>query len=152
MSVTTILTVLCLFSADPAYPKSSHNRITFFDMNTPETIPPPPQTSAQDSVVCFVDRFVVPPDSRDAFITRMQLNRRFIRTLPGFIHDTVYEGRDATGKILILTIAVWKNEACLQQAKAAVQAAYKEEGFDPPAFMERLHITMDRAQYKRLSE
>jgi hypothetical protein len=42
---------------------------------------------------------------------------------------------------------VWQNDDALRQAKEAVQAEYKRQGFDPAEFMKQLNVTMDRGIY-----
>ena len=46
-----------------------------------------------------------------------------------------------------MTTAVWEDQECLDEAKDAVLSQYKKIDFDPKAFMERLHIKMERQQY-----
>ena len=57
--------------------------------------------------VHFIDKFFVPEKAKQEFTERMNINRNFIKTLPGFIEDTVYEQRDEQGNLHMLTIAVW---------------------------------------------
>jgi steroid delta-isomerase-like uncharacterized protein len=103
----------------------------------------------QDNVV-FIDKFIVPATSRAEFMDRVKVNRDFIKTLTGFVKDAAYTQTtsDGSGNLVYVTIAVWKDEATLEKAKAAVQAKYKSEGFDMPAMLKRLHITLDRGTYK----
>jgi heme-degrading monooxygenase HmoA len=98
----------------------------------------------------FIDKFFVPANAKSEFIHRMNINRSFIKTLPGFIRDDVYVRHDEEQNLVCITIAVWESEEALAKAKLAVQAEYKREGFDPAAMIERLNIKMDRAVYKKL--
>ena len=41
-------------------------------------------------------------------------------------------------------------KAALDKAKEQVQAAYRQEGFDPAAMFQRLHIVADRGIYTEL--
>jgi predicted ester cyclase/heme-degrading monooxygenase HmoA len=100
--------------------------------------------------VIFIDKFIVPIKAEEEFMSRVNYNRSFIKKLPGFVKDNAYESTDNNGNILITTIAVWENEAALANAKEAVQAAYKQIGFDPAEMTKRLGITLDRAVYKAL--
>src|SRR5690606_15099055 len=63
-----------------------------------------PAPRAKDSVVYFVDRFLIPQASLDEFISRMQYNRDFIRQLPGFIHDKVIVRQVDEDKVSLVTI------------------------------------------------
>ncbi|HWK04470.1 MAG TPA: ester cyclase [Puia sp.] len=98
--------------------------------------------------VRFIDKFIVPEKGEQEFKERVKINRDFIKTLPGFIEDNAYESRDGQGNLIYLTVAVWESEAAVRDAKEAVQAAYKKEGFDPAEMMGRLKISMDRGLYK----
>lgn len=99
--------------------------------------------------VHFIDTFIIPPAAREEFMTRVALNRSFIKTLPGFIEDQAYERRDEQHTIHYVTVAVWASEAALKSAREAVQAEYKRQSFDPAAFMKRLQITMNRGIYTK---
>lgn len=103
--------------------------------------------STQDRVN-FIDRFFVPAKAKQEFMTRVSINRNFIKTLPGFIGDAAYERTDENGDLIFITVAVWENLEAVKKAKEAVQAEYKKEGFDPAAMFERLNITIDRGIYK----
>ncbi|PIF32371.1 hypothetical protein CLU81_2899 [Flavobacterium sp. 9] len=96
----------------------------------------------------FIDKFIVPAQSKQEFLERVNRNRNFIRNLNGFIKDEAYERIDEKGNFIFMTIAVWENEAVLKKAKEAVQAEYKKEGFDIAEMFARLKITMDRNIYK----
>jgi steroid delta-isomerase-like uncharacterized protein len=98
--------------------------------------------------VNFIDRFFVPAASIAEFNERVQVNRRLLKTLPGFISDAIYENKDEQGNLNCVTIARWANMEAVAKAKEAVQLEYKKEGFDMPAMMKRLSITLDRGMYK----
>jgi predicted ester cyclase len=97
--------------------------------------------------VNFIDKFFVPAVAKDEFHQRVKINRDFIRALPGFIEDQVYEYLDNDGNLICITIALWESHDAVGQAKIRVQAEYKRQGFDPAAMMERLGIVMDRGTY-----
>ncbi|WP_315815168.1 antibiotic biosynthesis monooxygenase [Paraflavitalea speifideaquila] len=97
--------------------------------------------------VRFIDKFLVPAAGRQAFLERVRINREFIKKLPGFVEDAAYERTDEQGSLVFITVAVWAHEQALQKAKEAVQAGYKQEGFNPAAFWEKLGISMDRGVY-----
>ena len=99
----------------------------------------------------FIDKFYVPRNSRQEFYERAKINRDFIRTLPGFIEDAVYERTDENGDFAIITVAIWQSEEAINNAKQAVQAEYKREGFDMQGLIKRLNITIDRGVYKKLA-
>lgn len=95
----------------------------------------------------LIDKFIIPEKAIDEFSTRMKFNRDFIKNISGFIKDTVFEGRDEKGNIIILTIAEWQDEYSLSNAKEMVQAEYKKINFNPSEMMTRLNITLERGIY-----
>lgn len=98
----------------------------------------------------LIDRFIVPTAAKDEFLQRMKINRQFIKTMPGFIKDTVYEQTGGEGEFNYVTIAVWKDADALGRAKQSVSEEYKKQNFDMPAFLKRLNIKIDRAIYQEL--
>src|SRR5882672_5955382 len=88
----------------------------------------------------FIDWFIVPAKARPEFIERMNINRNFIKTQPGFIEDTVYERIDEQGNLICVTVAVWASEEAIKKAREAVQVEYKKQGFNIQAMLERLNI------------
>lgn len=98
----------------------------------------------------FIDRFVVPKNSFEEFVQRMNYNRNFIKNIPGFIKDTAYERTDENGNIIVITIAVWASEELLNKAKETVQSEYKRIGFNPAEMLARLNITMERGTYTEI--
>jgi hypothetical protein len=64
----------------------------------------------------------------------------------------VYEQTDENENLIIITIATWQNQTCLDNAKSAVQAEYKRIGFHPAEFYQRLNIKMERGVYHKLKE
>lgn len=110
------------------------------------------QAKASPEKCIFIDRFVVPAASLAEFKERVAINRALIKNISGFIEDDAYETTDANGNTLYVTIAQWASAAALQRAKEAVQAKYKDTGFDIAAMMKRLNITLDRAVFKPASE
>jgi heme-degrading monooxygenase HmoA len=99
----------------------------------------------------FIDRFIVPQNAKAEFTERMNINRSFIKQLPGFINDEAYERTDEEGNFICITIAVWASEEALKNAKERVQAEYQQQGFNLPAMLQRLDIRMERGQYNRFS-
>lgn len=100
--------------------------------------------------VSFIDKFFVPGAAKKEFYERMRINRSFIKGLPGFIDDAVYEYIDPNGNLICITIAHWENNEALNKAKEAVQAEYKKQGFDTADMFKRLNIVADRGVYTEL--
>ncbi|OQP45111.1 hypothetical protein A4D02_34340 [Niastella koreensis] len=102
---------------------------------------------AHNGQVNFIDKFFVPAAAVNEFQERVHINRNFIKTLPGFIEDAAYEYHDSEGNLILVTVALWQNSEALNNAKEAVQAEYKKQGFDAQAMFKRLNITIDRGIY-----
>ena len=106
------------------------------------------QKKENEKTVCFIDKFFVPENSIKEFTERMNYNRNFIKDLPGFIKDEVYEQKDEKGNLTVITVAVWQSQDNVNYAKSAVQAEYKRIGFNPLEFYQHLNIKMERGLYK----
>jgi steroid delta-isomerase-like uncharacterized protein len=102
--------------------------------------------------VNFIDKFFIPAAAKTEFYERMRINRTFIRTLPGFIKDEAYEYTDENGNLICVTVAHWANKEAMVKAREVVQAEYKREGFDMPAMLKRLDITIDRGTYTTVTD
>jgi heme-degrading monooxygenase HmoA len=100
--------------------------------------------------VRFIDKFFVPAPAKREFYERMQINRQFIKSLPGFIKDEVYVNTDDQNNLNCITIALWDSLDAVTKAKERVQAEYKRQGFDIAEMMKRLNIKMERRIYKDL--
>lgn len=109
----------------------------------PETI-----LSIDNNSVFFVDRFMMPKSSFQEFVKKMEINRNFIRRIDGFIRDEKMIKEEENGQIIVMTIAIWKNEEYLENAKKLVQEEYKKTNFNPTELYEKLNITMNREIFK----
>ena len=107
---------------------------------------------ANKDQVNFIDKFFVPAAAIKEFKERVHINRELIKKLPGFIEDAAYEYADKDGNLIFITVALWQNSEALNKAKEAVQAEYKKDGFDMPAMVKRLGITVDRGIYTQIPE
>jgi steroid delta-isomerase-like uncharacterized protein len=107
---------------------------------------------ANKDQVNFIDKFFVPAAAIKEFKERVRINRELIKKLPGFIEDAAYEYADKDGNLIFITVALWQNNEALNKAKEAVQAEYKKDGFDMPAMVKRLGITVDRGVYTQIPE
>lgn len=100
--------------------------------------------------VFFIDKFLIPAPAISEFMDRMTKNRNILHTLPGFVKDNAYTYKDGEGNLICVTVAEWQDHQAIEQAKQTVQAEYQKEGFDMPAMLSRLHITMERGVYSSL--
>ena len=95
----------------------------------------------------LIDKFYVPKAAISAFTRRMDINRKLIRTLPGFIRDNVYQQPQENGDIIVVTVAVWENQDSINKAKEKVQAEYKRTGFNMPEFISKSGIKLERGVF-----
>lgn len=100
----------------------------------------------------LIDKFFVPGNSIEEFSQRMNYNRSFIKNLSGFIKEEVYQQIDEERNLTIITVAIWKDQESLSNAKNAVQAEYKRIDFNPADFYQRLNIIMERGIYNEWIE
>jgi len=107
---------------------------------------------ANNEAPILIDKFIVPKEAKQEFLERMTINRNFIKQLPGFVQDAVYESHDEHGNEIYVTVAVWQNEAIFKKAKETVQAEYKKQNFDLAGMLKRLNITIDRGVYKKVED
>ncbi|MBM9499038.1 antibiotic biosynthesis monooxygenase [Leptospira sp. 201903071] len=96
----------------------------------------------------LIDRFIVPKSGREEFFQRVKINRDFIKVLPGFIQDSAYS-REEDDLLFFVTVAVWKDEVALENAKKEVFEEYKRQGFDIPAMLKRLGISIERGIFEK---
>lgn len=96
----------------------------------------------------FIDKFIVPEKAEQEFKERLNINRNFIKKLPGFIEDAAYKRTHEDKGLVYMTVAIWENDDALDKAKAAVHDEYKRTGFNMAEMFARLNITMERDVYQ----
>jgi heme-degrading monooxygenase HmoA len=99
----------------------------------------------------LIDKFLVPQEAIEEFTNRMNYNRNFIKDIAGFLGDSVYKRMDENGKYVIITVAEWKDENSIVNARETVQSEYKRTGFNLPELLARLNITMERGIYQEFN-
>lgn len=100
----------------------------------------------------LIDKFIVPTEAKEEFLTRLRANLDLIKKQPGFIETTAYEKSDGEGEFNYVTIAVWENEEVLLNARQMVSTENQKLGFNLPEMLKRLNIKIDRAVYKKLED
>jgi heme-degrading monooxygenase HmoA len=95
-----------------------------------------------------VDRFDVPPTALEPFMARLRTTQRLLGELEGCLQNLVLQGPDRGDSIAIVTIVEWASEHAMAAAKAAMQAHYAREGFEPAAFMRELRVRPDMVAYR----
>lgn len=56
--------------------------------------------------VVLIDKFIVPEESKAAFLAEVRKSAAFLRTLPGFVEGFVYENMDGESRHNVVTTAV----------------------------------------------
>jgi heme-degrading monooxygenase HmoA len=98
-----------------------------------------------------VDKFAVPAASLEAFLARVHSVDRLLARQPGCKQNLVLTQTEGPGEFNVVTIVEWASAQAMAQAKAAMQAHYASEGFDPPTFMKRLGVRGDLSVYEAAS-
>jgi hypothetical protein len=97
-------------------------------------------TQIGKSPVYRVDIFNVPIQARRRFLDRVEETHRVLRTIPGFIEDHILERPSGPGACTIVTIAIWKDEETVSQARVAVGDWHVRTGFNPQKLMKELGV------------
>ena len=100
----------------------------------------------------LIDKFIVPTEAKEEFLTRLRANLDLIKKQPGFIDTTAYEKSGGEGEFNYVTVAVWENEDVLLNARQTVSTENQKLGFNLPEILKRLNIKIDRAVYKKLED
>jgi len=95
-----------------------------------------------------IDRFNVPAHAFPAFMARLRLTQQLLDKLPGCRQNLVLTQPDLAGEFNLMTVVEWSNESHMAAAKAAMQARYAQERFDPAAFMHELGVQADLGTYR----
>jgi heme-degrading monooxygenase HmoA len=99
--------------------------------------------------VVLIDQFIVPEESKVAFLTEVRKSADFLRELPGFVEGFVYESTDGGSRHNVVTTAVWKDEDAFQNAKMRAAEEFQRIGFNPPEIMKKLKVEIERGVYRR---
>ena|SRR5438105_8011038 len=97
-----------------------------------------------------IDKFKVPQSARGEFLERVRSTHQFLRTLPGFVRDALFEQTSGPGAFNFVTLVEWESAEALESAKKAVMGKHAEIGFDPKEMFARLGIDADLANYTRI--
>lgn len=107
--------------------------------------------SAYPGYIYRIDRFKVPQAGREEFLQRVHGINQFLRTLPGFVHDLVLEQTGGPGTFNLITIVAWASPEAMASARQKAEERYKETGFKPGEFMQKLGIEADLATYQTVN-
>jgi len=102
---------------------------------------------ASAPTVFRVDKFAVPRHALPAFIERVCHIDQLLAAMPGCRQNLVLTGAAQGDEVNVVTLVEWASTEAMAAARAAVQARYAEEGFDPSAFMRQLGVRADMGTY-----
>ena len=99
-----------------------------------------------------VDKFAVPAQARDAFMTRLRNTHKALGTADGCVQNLVLEQVSGTGEFNVVTIVEWRDSAAYENARQAAQQRQKDSGFDPQSYFRELDIRADLGNYTLMLE
>lgn len=94
-----------------------------------------------------VDKFVVPQQVRAEFMARVEKTRDLLDTFDGCLQNLILEQISGPGTFNVVTMVEWASEDALEKARETVASHYRDEEFDPQAFLSRLGVVADMANY-----
>jgi heme-degrading monooxygenase HmoA len=95
-----------------------------------------------------IDRFDVPRPALESFMARLRITQQLLDGREGCRQNLVLLGAEQGEAIAVVTIVEWASDDAMATARAAMQAHYAREGFDPAAFMRDLGIRPDMRAYR----
>ena len=111
-------------------------------------------TDSQNSQHIYrIDKFKVPSAARAEFIQKVLMTHRLLKTLPGFLGDSIYEQFEqmgGPGVFNFVTLVAWENVEVFKAARQSVLAKQQEVGFNPTEVFARLGIEADLANYTQI--
>jgi heme-degrading monooxygenase HmoA len=105
---------------------------------------------SETSHIYRVDKFVVPSEADDEFLSQVRRTHDLLKDQPGCIQATVLEQSGGTGEFNFVTIVEWETQEAVENAKDAVKAMHERTNFDRQEMIPRLEIKADMATYTRI--
>jgi heme-degrading monooxygenase HmoA len=109
------------------------------------------ETSSITHRIYRVDKFVVPNQAREEFLTQVKNTHQLLKAQPGFIQDFLLEQPADSEEFNVITIVEWQDTRAIENARAAVMAMHKSTGFNPQEMFVRLGIKADLGNYKPIN-
>jgi hypothetical protein len=104
-------------------------------------------TQLQHGSVYRIDKFAVPVAAREEFLAQIEETKVFLDTQAGCRQNLVLEVQSGSDRFNFLTVVEWDSVAAFEKAKAAMGEVRRASAFDPRAFLGRLGIEADMANY-----
>ena len=102
--------------------------------------------------VCVIDKIYIPVNAISAYSEKSAYILDILHKQAGLIKFEIFQQKDESGNLSIITIATWKNQQHLDNAKSVVQEEMKKAGLNMPDFLKQQGIQMDRGIYHRSME
>jgi len=97
-----------------------------------------------------INKFVVPPQSRDAMLGLIQLTHGALRRQTGFVRDLILERQSAPGECNIITLIEFTGTDVVPQITAVLDALETQTGINRKERADQLGVRSDMAGYRRL--
>jgi heme-degrading monooxygenase HmoA len=94
-----------------------------------------------------IDKFAAPPEARAELLAQLHATQRFLGEQKGCRQNLVLEVQSGSDRFNVLTLVEWEDASTFEAAKLAIMAARRTSGFNPQAFLERLGVEADMANY-----
>jgi hypothetical protein len=104
------------------------------------------------SPVCRLDRFVVPLQSQDEFLSEIRTINGLLKEQPGFLQGFVLEQKGERGSVRIVTLVEWKNVEAICAAGTAVARIHSDFGFNTTEMLNRLGIRANFETYTNIEK
>jgi hypothetical protein len=95
-----------------------------------------------------LDRFAVPDAALPDFLAQVRRVDALLARERGCRQHLVLVQSEGGSEFNVATLVGWESEQAMSAAKRRMQAIYREEGFDPAAFMKKLGVRPDMAVFR----
>lgn len=99
-----------------------------------------------------LDRFTVPKQAREDFLSKVKETHELLRNQPGFVQDFLLEQTENDEEITLVTLVEWQDKKAVENAGKAVKTMHKSSGFNPKRFTKQLGIEADLGIFKSTGE
>jgi hypothetical protein len=97
-----------------------------------------------------VNKFVVPPKNRDAFLKIIERTHAVVRRQHGFVRDLVLEQQSGPGMFNFVTLIEFSGVEAVPQVTAALAALDAKTGVSRMEEADQLGVCSDMANYRPL--
>ncbi|MDO5637625.1 MAG: hypothetical protein Q4G18_10320 [Myroides sp.] len=105
-----------------------------------------------DEQVSMIDKITVPVKAVSEYSEKSVYIRNILRQQAGFVKYEIFQQEDEGSNLTIITIATWKNQHHLDNAKSVMQQEMKKIDLNMPEFLKQQGISMERGIYYSVDE